>query len=289
MHTTENNAPAASSGQDAARARRQPFRSELALPVALLMIVLACLASPIVHPIPLPVGASVLDANQALFSPGHFLGTDMNGNDVWSRLVYGGRASLLIAISVNAIGLLLGGSLGALCAHWSGVADSVVMRVLDALIAFPPLILVLAVAEALGPGRIYVILALAFFSVPAFARIARAATLRLREQPFMTAAVLAGVGTWRTLARHVAPNILPQLATFALLGIGAVINIEGAVSFLGLGVPLPQPSWGNMIYQGQMALAVTPELVLLPSAFLVVTVLSFNLLGDALRGRRSRR
>jgi peptide/nickel transport system permease protein len=163
------------------------------------------------------------------------------------------------------------------------------MRFMDVLIAFPSLVLVLAIAQGLGPSYAHTILALAFFSVPAFARVARAATLRLRGQPFMLAAVLSGTRRLRLLVRHVAPNVLPQLATFALLGMGIVMLIEGALSFLGLGVPRPMPSWGNMIAQGQELLTVRPMLVLLPSACLFVVVLSFNLLGEALRLRWSSR
>jgi peptide/nickel transport system permease protein len=121
--------------------------------------------------------------------------------------------------------------------------------------------------------------------VPAFARVARAATLRLREQPFITAARLSGTRHVRMLLGHIAPNILPQLLTFALLGMGITIILEGALSFLGLGVQPPEPSWGNMIAQGQGILSAQPRFVLIPSAALFVTVVSFNLLGDALRAR----
>jgi peptide/nickel transport system permease protein len=251
----------------------------------LLAILVVTLLSPAILTIPPPVGGSVLEANLPLFSPGHLLGTDINGNDIASRLIHGGQTSLLIAATVNLIGLLLGSALGAASAWLGGAADAAIMRVLDVLLAFPSLILVIAVAQALQPSAINTIWALSFFSVPAFARVARASTLRLREQPFMTAAGLCGTRSWRVLTRHIAPNIFPQLATFALLGMGTVINIEGAVSFLGLGVPLPQPSWGNMIHQGQMTLSVTPWLVLLPSVCLLVSVLSFNLLSEALRTR----
>jgi peptide/nickel transport system permease protein len=222
-----------------------------------------------------------------MFSPGHPFGTDQVGNDELSRLLHGGQASLEIAVAVNIIGLLVGGTLGALAAYWGGRIDPIIMRVLDVLIAFPSLVLALAIAQSLGPSKINTIFALAFFSVAAFARIARAATLQLREQTFMTAARLSGTPAWRTLLRHIAPNILPGLITFALLGMGIIIILEGALSFLGLGVPAPDPSWGNMISNGQQTLSATPRYVLLPSAFLFVTVLAFNLLGDALRSRWS--
>jgi peptide/nickel transport system permease protein len=234
-----------------------------------------------------PTGGDILNANIRPFRPGHLFGTDPVGNDIWSRLLYGGRSSIEIAVAVQLIGLVLGGSLGALAGYWGGMIDAIVMRVLDVLIAFPALVLALAIAESLGPSMWHTILALSFFSVPAFARISRAATLRLRERTFILAARLSGTRSPRILARHVAPNIVPQLVTFALLGMGVIIILEGALSFFGLGIPPPNPSWGNMIFDGQGILSAEPRLVLVPSAFLFVTVLCFNLLGDALRSRWS--
>ena len=251
----------------------------------LLLIFFLCFVWPLIGPVPKPTGGDVLDSSLPMFSPGHVLGTDETGNDTWSRLLYGGRSSLLIALGVQVVGVLAGGMLGALAGYRGGILDLILTRVLDVLIAFPVLILALAIAQGLGPSKINTIWALSFFSVPAFARISRAATLRLRERPFMLAARLSGTGTVRILVRHVAPNIFPQLATFALLGMGIIIILEGALSFLGLGVPPPAPSWGNMIFEGQNVLSAQPRYVLLPSIFLFVTVLSFNLLGDALRAR----
>jgi peptide/nickel transport system permease protein len=240
---------------------------------------------PLFGTVPPPTGGNILDANAPSFSEGHFLGADQVGNDLWSRLLYGGRNSLEIAFAVNIIGLVVGGLLGAFAAFWGSFVDTVTMRVLDVLIAFPSLVLALAIAQSLGPSKLHTIYALSFFSVPAFARLSRAATLRLRERPFMLAARLAGTRAPRILLRHVTPNILPQLVTFGLLGVGVTIILEGALSFLGLGVPPPEPSWGNMIFEGQAVLSAEPKLVLLPSAFLFVTVLAFNLLGDAMRAR----
>ncbi|GAB2997983.1 ABC transporter permease [Amycolatopsis acidiphila] len=263
---------------------------ELVVPLVLLVLVVgACFVWPLVGPVPGPTGGDVLSSNLPAFSPGHLLGTDPNGNDVWSRLLYGGRSSLIVGLSVNALGLVLGGTLGAVSAYAGGVLDAVIMRVLDVLIAFPSLVLTLAVAQSLGPSQTNTILALAFFSVPAFARISRAATLRLREQPFMVAADLCGTRVPRMLFRHIAPNILPQLVTFSMLGMGITIVIEGALSFLGLGIPPPAPSWGNMISQGQQSLSATPMLVVWPCLVLFLTVLAFNLLGETLRSRWSGR
>jgi peptide/nickel transport system permease protein len=249
------------------------------------LLLFLCFVWPLFGTVPPPTGGNILDANIPSFSSGHPLGTDQVGNDLWSRLLYGGRNSLEIAFAVNVIGLVLGGLLGAFAAFWGSFTDTVIMRVLDVLIAFPSLVLALAIAQSLGPSKLHTIYALSFFSVPAFARLARAQTLRLRERPFMLAARLAGTRAPRILLRHIAPNIMPALVTFGLLGVGVTIILEGALSFLGLGIPPPQPSWGNMIFEGQAVLSAAPKLVLLPSAFLFVTVLAFNLLGDALRAR----
>ncbi|NKQ52076.1 ABC transporter permease [Amycolatopsis sp. K13G38] len=263
---------------------------ELIVPVGVLVLVAgACFVWPLFGAVPQPVGGDVLESSLPSFSPGHLLGTDPNGNDVWARLLYGGRTSLIVGVSVNVLGLVIGGTLGAVSAYAGGVADAVIMRVLDVLIAFPSLVLTLAVAQSLGPSLLNTIFALAFFSVPAFARLSRSATLRLREQPFMTAASLCGTSVFRILFRHIAPNIAPQLVTFSMLGMGIVIVIEGALSFLGLGIPPPAPSWGNMISQGQQSLSATPMLVVWPCLALFVTVLAFNLLGETLRARWSGR
>jgi peptide/nickel transport system permease protein len=259
---------------------------DVIIPGALIgLLLFLCFVWPLFGTVPPPTGGNILDANIPSFSSGHPLGTDQVGNDLWSRLLYGGRNSLEIAFAVNIIGLVVGGLLGAFAAFWGSFTDTVIMRVLDVLIAFPSLVLALAIAQSLGPSKLHTIYALCFFSVPAFARLARAQTLRLRERPFMLAARLAGTRAPRILLRHITPNILPALVTFGLLGVGVTIILEGALSFLGLGVPPPEPSWGNMIFEGQAVLSAEPKLVLLPSAFLFVTVLAFNLLGDALRAR----
>lgn len=291
MVSTE--APAQSTVQAPARSSRRAGwvrYLDVSIPLGLLCIILfACFVWPFIGAVPPPVGGSVLHANLPPGAEGHLLGTNQVGNDMWARLLYGGRASLEVAFAVTAIGFFLGGTLGALGAYIGGPLDPVIMRVLDMMIAFPALVLALAIAQSLGPSKLNTIWAIAFFSVPAFARVARAATLQLREQPFMMAARLSGTRNWRVLARHVAPNIFPQLATFALLGIGVIIIVAGALSFLGLGIPPPHPSWGNMISAGQNSLAAYPRLVLIPSAALFVTVLSFNLLGEGLRARWSER
>ena len=270
----------------AAWRRRWALAPDILIPAAILALIAGgCFLWPLVYPVPAPVGGSILSAGLPPFSPGHILGTDPVGNDILSRILYGGRVSIEVGLAVTLIGLVIGGVMGSVAAYSGGIVDTVLMRVLDVLIAFPALVLALAIAEGLGPSELHVIWALSFFSVPAFARIARAGTLRLHGQTFMLAARLSGTKAWRILLRHVTPNVLPQLITFGLLGMGVIIILEGALSFLGLGIPDPAPSWGNMIALGQGTLSAQPVLVLIPSLFLLATVLSLNLLGDALRKR----
>lgn len=290
--TTDALLSSAPSADETTTGRPRSWRQSLAVgaPATLLaLIFLACFILPLVAPIPEPTGGDVLESLAPNFSPGHLLGTDPDGNDILSRILYGGRSSLIIALSVQALGLVIGGALGALAGVAGSILDGVIMRVMDVLIAVPSLILVIVVSQALGPGMRNTIFALAFLSIPTFARIARAETLRLRDQPFMVAAKLSGTPTWRILARHLAPNIRPQLMTTALLGMGIVIIIEGALTFLGGGIEAPAPSWGNMIFQGYLSLSGTPWLVVWPSVLLTLTVIGFNGLGEALRAQWSRR
>jgi peptide/nickel transport system permease protein len=270
----------------AARARGRMRSLEIAVPAAVLLLLLFfCFAWPVIYPVPKPVGGSILNASLPLWSPGHILGTDPVGNDIMSRILYGGRVSFEVGAATQAIGLVIGGFVGMVAGYRGGAADMLVMRVLDVFIAFPSLVLVLAIADSLGPSEMHVIWALSAFSIPAFARVARAETLRLRDQPFVVAARLSSARTWRILFGHILPNMLPQLVTFSLLGAGVAIILEGALSFLGYGIPPPGPSWGNMIAAGQSVLSISPRLVVVPSLFLLVTVLALNLMGDGLRAR----
>lgn len=275
----------------AARARRSARRRlsgtlRIWVPAGVLLLLLFfCFAWPEVYPVPAPVGGSILSANRPIGSPGHLLGTDTVGNDILSRILYGGRVSFEVGAVTQVIGLVIGGLSGVVSACAGGIADAVVMRVLDAVIAFPALILVLTVVDELGPSETHVIFALSFFTVPAFARLGRASTLRILDLPFVTAARLSGSPWRRIIARHLIPNVLPSLLTYSFLGAGIAIILEGALSYLGYGIPPPAPSWGNMIADGQAVVISQPALVLIPTIFLFVTVVALNALGDGLRAR----
>jgi peptide/nickel transport system permease protein len=260
---------------------------EIILPASfLVLITLACFVWPLVYPVPPPNAVNgLLSANLMPLSHGHIFGTDVEGNDIFSRILYGGRVSLEVGLGSTAIGMIIGGFLGSIAGLKGGFAEAVIMRILDMLLAFPALVLAITIATYLGPSELHVIWAISFFSIPAFARLSRAHTLRMREQVFVVSGKLNGERDSVILARHLVPNILPNLLTFAFLGVGITIVIEASLSFLGLGVPPPQPSWGNMIADGQSYLGTNPYLVLIPSAFLFATVIALNLLSDALRVR----
>jgi peptide/nickel transport system permease protein len=256
--------------------------------VILAALLIGCFIVPLTGVVPDPMAGDLTQTLRPPLSPGHILGTDTIGRDVMSRILYGGRTSIEVGLAVNVIGVVIGGFIGMLVGFRRGLVDSLIMRVLDVMLAFPALILTIVVATYLGASMLNVIWAISFFSIPAYARLGRAVTLKLREQVYIDAARMSGRGDWAILRRHVAPNVLPQLATYSLLQVGIVVMIEATLSFLGAGEGPAQASWGNMIATGQTYLSTNPALVLVPSAFLFVTVVSLNLLGDGLRTRYGR-
>lgn len=270
--------------------RRRTLRNnlELYLPLAgLLLMAFACFIWPLVYPLAGPNAGTLAQSNLPPLSPGHILGTNSLGNDILSRILYGGRVSFEVGFGAQGLGVVVGGALGMTAGFKGGAVESLIMRVTDLLLAFPGLIIAITIADYLGPSEIHVIWALAFFTIPGMARLTRAQTLRLREQEFIASARLSGVRDRWILVRHMVPNVLPSLLTFICIGIGVAILVEATLSFLGFGVPLPQPSWGNMIASGQLYVTTTPELVLIPAAFLFYTVMCLNLLADAIRSRIS--
>jgi peptide/nickel transport system permease protein len=270
----------------AARARGWARTLEITIPGTILVVLLFfCFIWPLVYHVPSSTNGSLLQVNLPLWSSGHILGTDSTGVDVMSQILYGGRVSFEVAAAVQAIGLVVGGLIGMTSAYRGGWVEAVVMRILDVFIAFPSLVLVIAIADSLGPSETHVIWALSAFSIPAFARVTRGATLRLRDQPFVVAARLSGTKTWRILVRHLAPNLAPQLLTFSLLGASIIIILEGALDFLGYGIPPPTATWGNMIATGSSFISVYPQFVIVPSIFLLAASICLNTMGDGLRAR----
>jgi peptide/nickel transport system permease protein len=216
-------------------------------------------------------------------SADHWLGTDALGRDILSRLVFGARISLTVGLVAPMLGLVIGGGLGMLAGYFRGRFETLVVGSIDVLLAFPPLVLALAITTYLGQSVLNITITLGILSIPALARVARAATLTFAERDFVTAARALGAGHARILMRELLPNIALPLIAFFLLAVAVIIVVEGALSFLGLGVPPPTPSWGGMIAEGRDSLDTAPSIAFLPAGAMFLTVLAFNMVGDRLR------
>src|SRR5438270_4061306 len=245
-----------------------------------LVVVAAILANFL--PIPSPTEMDML-ARRMPPDAQHWLGTDGLGRDMLSRLVFGARTSLTVGLLAPSIGLVFGAGLGMVAGYFRGTFEALAMGGMDVLLAFPPLVLVLAITAYLGQSVLNLSLTIGFLSIPPFARVARAATLTLAEREFVTAARALGATHARILLRELLPNVALPLLAFFLLAVAVTIVVEGALSLLGLGVPPPTASWGSMIGEGRESLDVAPWLAFLPAGVLFATVLSFNLVGDSLR------
>ena len=216
-------------------------------------------------------------------SPGHLLGTDHLGRDTFSRVVHGARLTLLAAAVTLALSMTIALTVGILSGYHGGWADTALMGVVDLLLAFPSLILALAVAGALGPGLLNVLLAAGAVWWVGHARIIRGVTLGARQMEYVMAARAAGAGNLRIILRHIAPNILGPIIVIASLDVGWIILGIAGLNFLGLGAQPPTPEWGAMLNDARPHLQTAPRLLLLPGAAIFIAVLGFNLLGDGLR------
>lgn len=250
-----------------------------------LVIVTAVIAAALFAPLLAPADPTTVDLGNTWMPPSSdaTLGTDAVGRDVLSRILYGARVSLLIAFSVLVITLPVGTLLGMYAAWFGGKVDAWIMRTADVVLGFPELILVILIAAMLGPGKLTVVIALSMVWWPGVARLARALVLALRSELYIDAALMAGTPTHRILLRHLLPNITPPLLVRASVGVGFIMMAEATLSFLGVGVQEPEPSWGGMIRDGLGELYTDPHLAFAGSLALGITLIGFNLLGDGLR------
>ncbi len=215
--------------------------------------------------------------------PQHFFGTDGNVRDLYSRVLYGARLSLIVGIFSVSFAIVIGAFLGAMAGYLGGWTDNLIMRVMDVLLAFPSLILAIAIVTVLGPGLINTLIAIGIVSIPGYARITRASVLSIKALDYVTADRALGVPSMRILFHHILPNALTPLVVQATLGIASAILDAAALSFLGLGAQPPTPEWGSMIGQERNQVFTAPHLIFFPGMALILTVLGFNLLGDGLR------
>lgn len=213
----------------------------------------------------------------------HWLGTDELGRDELTRLVYGGRYSLAVGILAVAVGLAIGLPVGAISGYFGGVVDLLAQRVTDVLLAFPSILLALALVAGLGTGLLSVIVAVGVSSAPAFIRLVRASVLSVREQPFVEAARALGKSDLAIIAQDVVPNSLAPVIVQASLQLGTAILVAAGLGFLGLGVPPPTPEWGQMLGSGRNLIFSHSQLATIPGVAICLTVLAFNLIGDGLR------
>lgn len=215
--------------------------------------------------------------------PQHLMGIDGNVRDQFSRIVYGTRVSLYVGFITVTFAVVIGTFIGAVAGFMGGWFDNTVMRILDVVLAFPFLLLAIAIVSVLGPGLTNAMLAIAIISIPIYARVTRASVLSVREMDFIEASRALGASNWQILFGRILPNALPPLIVVATLGIATAILDTAALSFIGLGAQPPQPEWGSMLAIERNQVFSAPHLVFFPGIAIMITVLAFNLLGDGLR------
>ena len=258
-------------------------RDPIALAGASLVAIFALVA--VLAPLLAPYDPNVIDAAHRLGAPGkaHLLGTDNLGRDLLSRLIWGSRWSIGTVSLATVLIMSIGVSVGAAAGYYGGLLDDVLMRVVDVLLAFPSLLLALAIAGTIGPGILSVMIALVSVWWASYARIVRGMVLSMRNRDFIAAARALGASDSQIIIRHVLPNVLPSIAVLATLEMGDLILAVAGLGFLGVGVQSPVSEWGTMVNDGRAFLFSAPQLMIYPGLAIALTVIGFNLLGDGLR------
>lgn len=247
----------------------------------IIFVTLVALLAPVIAPFD-PIEQSTINRLQGP-SAEHWLGRDDYGRDVFSRIIYGTRIALIVGVSSVLIGGVLGTAMGLVAGYFGGRIGTLIMRVVDILLSFPDLITGLLVMAVLGAGTVKLVLAIGLTMAPRFARIAYGSTLSIKEKEYVEAATALGQRTRVILSRHLLPNIAGDLLVLGSLWMAQAIRLEASLSFIGLGVPPPTPTWGQMIRDGSRYLTDLPLLSLAPGVALLITVFAFNLVGDGLR------
>jgi peptide/nickel transport system permease protein len=262
---------------------RQFKRSRAA--VAGLLLIVVFLLTAVLAPLVAPHDPTAFSLGQQLAAPSlrYPLGTDELGRDILSRLLWGARITLLITLGAVALALVVGTVLGILAGYQGAWSDTVIMRVMDILLAMPGFLLAIAIIAALGVGTLNVIIAVGVYSIPGFARVARGSTLSIKQQDYVLAARALGAPDGRIMWRHVLPNVTPPLLVQTTLRLATAILTASGLSFLGLGPQPPTPEWGAMLSTGRNYITSSPQLATIPGLAILLVTFGFNLLGDGLR------
>lgn len=225
------------------------------------------------------------DMSQRLLTPSleHIFGTDQFGRDVFARIIHGGRLSLSLSIISMSVAVAVGAFIGAVAGYYGGRVDDVLMRLMDILLAIPPMLMSISIVAALGQSMVNLLIALAIAYIPVFARVIRSTILSIKGQEFVEAARACGTSNARIILRHIIPNAIGPIIVEATLTMGAAILVISSLSFMGLGIEPPAPEWGTMLYEGRDVIRSSPYLVIFPGIAIALSVMSLNLLGDGLR------
>lgn len=250
-----------------------------------LLFIIVILAFAAFAPLVAPYDPTYIDTKSILEAPSgtHLFGTDTLGRDIFSRIIYGSRISLAIGFIAVGIAVVIGIIFGSIAGYYGGRVDSVLMRFVDIMLCFPTFFLILAVIAVLEPSIVNIMVVIGATSWMGVARLVRAEVLTLKERDYVTASRVMGASDAWIIARHLIPNAIAPVLVSATLGIGGAILTESALSFLGIGVQPPTPSWGNILMDGKSTLGVAWWLTIFPGIFITLTVLAYNLLGEALR------
>lgn len=270
---------------DAGHVRPKRRRRDFGALFGAVWIGVVALAAVLADWLPLPDPNAVSNSFSAMPSGDHLLGTDALGRDVLSRVVYGARISMAVAIGATGLSMVAGVTIGMLAGYFRGAVDAASSMFVNFMLAFPPLIFLIALVAAMEPSLTSLVVALALVGIPNFARVARANTIAFANREFVIAAKALGARPVRILTRELLVNVMLPVMSLALVVMATLVVAEGSLSFLGVGIPPPDPSWGGMLAAGRESLSTDAQLVLIPAALFFLTVFAFNRLGDWARSR----
>ena len=248
--------------------------------IGIFIVILMAIFAPLIAPYE---PDAMIAMPQSAPSPEHLFGTDNYGRDIFSRILYGARVSLEVGIIAVGIGAVMGYILGLIAGYFEGVVDRVIMCIMDILFAFPSILLAIFISAVLGRGLVNTMIAIGIVNIPVFARTVRASVISAKGLEYVANARSVGVKTGAILVRHISPNVVAPFTVQATLALSSAILTEASMSFLGLGIQPPDPSWGSMLSEARTYMEQSPWMALFPIVFISITILLFNILGDSLR------